>query len=73
VTSDLETAASTRRGPTNGLDAAAQLLIGVILAVILIDALALVLFPPQNADPAQPYAFPADAIRGNLSRSLRTS
>ncbi len=67
MTSEQETAASTVEAPRAASKRRRNLWIGAFLAVILIDALALVLFPPQNAaDPTKPYSFPADAIRGNL-------
>ncbi|MDA8236963.1 MAG: F0F1 ATP synthase subunit A, partial [Chloroflexi bacterium] len=67
MTSGAETATSPAEAPRAASRRRRNLLLLAIVAVVVVDAVALILFPPVNTtNPGQPYAFPADAIRGNL-------
>ncbi len=67
MTSGAETETSPAEAPRAASRRRRNLLLLAIVAVVVVDAVALILFPPVNTtNPGQPYAFPADAIRGNL-------
>jgi len=67
VTSEPEAATVPAEAPKMASKRRRNILLFAVLAVIVIDVLALIAFPPVNkADPDAPYEFPADAIRGNI-------
>jgi F-type H+-transporting ATPase subunit a len=70
VTSEPETATIPAEAPKAASKRRRNILLFAMLAVIVVDVLALFLVPPQNADPTQPYQFPADAIKSNIEPIL---
>jgi F-type H+-transporting ATPase subunit a len=71
VTSETETATIPAEAPVPASKRRRNILIFAMLGVLVVDAVALVLFPPQNpTDPSAPYAFPADAIKSNIEPIL---
>ena len=67
MTSLPETATIPAGAPRAASKRRRNILLLAVAAVIVIDAIALFVVPPQGpAGPDAPYAFPADAIRGNI-------
>jgi F-type H+-transporting ATPase subunit a len=69
VTSDPEMATSPVEAPKAASKRVRNILLLAMLAVIVVDVLALIAFPPSNAD-GSPYQFPADAIKSNIEPIL---
>ncbi|MFH1474702.1 MAG: F0F1 ATP synthase subunit A [Chloroflexota bacterium] len=66
MTSDPETVVIPAEAP-RAASKRRRILILAVLTMIVVDAIALVAFPPQNREhPGADYAFPADAIKGNI-------
>ncbi len=71
MTSDPETAASPVEAPKAASKRNRNILLLAMLAVIVVDVLAFIAFPPVNtANPGAPYSWPADAIKGNIEPIL---
>ncbi|HSW43762.1 MAG TPA: F0F1 ATP synthase subunit A [Patescibacteria group bacterium] len=67
MTSDPETATTRAETPRPPSKRRRNILIFAMLAVVVVNVLALILVPPQSkADPTAPYSFPADAIKDNI-------
>ncbi len=67
MTSEPETATLPAEAPRAASKRRRNILLLAIAAVVAIDILALFAFPPSSpAGPGAPYAFPADAIKGNI-------
>jgi F-type H+-transporting ATPase subunit a len=67
VTSEPETATIPAEAPQAASKRRRNILLLAMAAVFVIDVVAVFAFPPQSpAGPDVPYAFPADAIRGNI-------
>ena len=69
MTSEPETATSPAEAPRAASKRRRNILLFAMLAVLVVDALALIAFPPSNAD-GSPYEFPADAIKSNIEPIL---
>jgi F-type H+-transporting ATPase subunit a len=69
VTSEPEAATMDVEAPRAASTRRRNILLLAMLAVIVVDVLALIAFPPSNAD-GSPYQFPADAIRSNIEPIL---
>jgi F-type H+-transporting ATPase subunit a len=71
VTSDPETAANPAEAPQASSKRTRNILLLAMLAVIVVDVLAFIAFPPVNTtNPGAPYSWPADAIKGNIEPIL---
>ncbi len=67
MTSQPETATIPVEAPKAASKRKRNILIVAAIAVIVVDVVAYMLFPPVNLDdPSAPYSWPADAIKGNI-------
>ena len=67
MTSEPETATIPVEAPKAASKRKRNILIVAAIAVIVVDVVAYMLFPPVNLDdPSAPYSWPADAIKGNI-------
>jgi F-type H+-transporting ATPase subunit a len=66
VTTEQATATGPVEAPTAASKRRRTVLLAAIAAVVVVDAIALFAAPPQPPTPGASYAFPADAIKGNI-------